>query len=157
MSLYKTCNICAKEYEKPLLRGIVSWKKSKYCSMDCLHRSRVGFKLPVPWKEKIRKSHKGKTPVNLSLLHSAKIREKVKPLISGMNNYAWKGNEVGYRALHHWVNRHLGRPSTCEFCKKTNLEGKRIHWANKSHQYKRVLSDWLRLCVKCHHLYDKQK
>lgn len=66
--------------------------------------------------------------------------------------YIGKGG--GYGPLHLWVKYHLGRPTTCEHCKKTGLKAKQIHWANKSHLYKRDLLDWIRLCASCHKLYD---
>jgi len=66
----------------------------------------------------------------------------------------WKGEAVEYFGLHHWVNRKLGKPTTCEHCGKTGLTKHQINWANKSHKYLRDLSDWLRLCVKCHRIYD---
>ena len=65
---------------------------------------------------------------------------------------SWKGDNVGYHALHDWVKKHLGRPKYCEFCKST--VAKTYEWANKSGQYKRDLSDWYRLCRKCHSAYD---
>lgn len=68
----------------------------------------------------------------------------------------FKGDEASYSAKHYWMSRHYGQPSTCEHCQKPNLTGKKIHWANKSGLYKREREDWLRLCVKCHFLFDKQ-
>lgn len=73
----------------------------------------------------------------------------------GENHKGWKGDKVGYDALHTWLYRELGRPDTCEFCKRTGLKGKFIQWANKSRKYKRIKSDWLRLCTKCHYHYDR--
>ena len=73
----------------------------------------------------------------------------------GKENSQWKETGFGMKALHNWVKRWLGRPDTCEFCGKAGLSGCKIHWANKSHQYKRDLSDWLRLCAKCHWHYDR--
>lgn len=67
----------------------------------------------------------------------------------------WKGDDVGYDGLHDWVYRKLGRPGTCEDCGKNGLTGKNIHWANISGEYKRELNDWKRLCVSCHHRFDK--
>ena len=43
----------------------------------------------------------------------------------------------------------------CEFCHRNNLKGREIHWANKSGNYLRELTDWIRLCVKCHKFFDK--
>ena len=72
----------------------------------------------------------------------------------GENSYLWKGENVSYAGLHAWVRRWLGSPSTCEHCEKIIMNTRKIHWANKSHEYKRDLTDWLRLCVPCHRKYD---
>ena len=68
----------------------------------------------------------------------------------------WKGDEAGYGALHSWIYRKLGRPETCMDCGKTGLKGSKIHWANVDHEYRRILEDWIRLCVQCHVDHDKQ-
>lgn len=69
----------------------------------------------------------------------------------------WKGDKVGYGALHDWIRKHKGTPSTCEECGKENLFGMKIHWANISGNYKRDLNDWRRLCVKCHSHLDRNR
>ena len=75
----------------------------------------------------------------------------------GSKNHQWKGNGVHYAALHEWVRKNFGQPPVCEDCGKKNLFGQSIHWANISGQYKRVRSDWKRLCPKCHRkLADKR-
>lgn len=74
----------------------------------------------------------------------------------GKDHVNWKGDEVGYYALHSWVVRNLGQPTMCEFCGKNKLKGNKIHWANKSHKYKRDMNDWIRLCAKCHWHYDRK-
>ena len=66
----------------------------------------------------------------------------------------WKGDNIGYASLHQWVAKKLGKPSKCEFCGKEEPNGRKIHWANKSHEYKRNLEDWIRLCKSCHVRYD---
>lgn len=72
---------------------------------------------------------------------------------SGENNTNWKGDDVGYFALHSWVQRTLGRAKICENCGKTE----RVQWANKSREYKREVADWLQLCYWCHRKYDTGK
>lgn len=72
----------------------------------------------------------------------------------GKENHKWKGDKVGYLALHSWVQRELGKPDTCEHCGKSGLKGRQIGWANKDHLYKRNLKDWIRLCTSCHRRYD---
>lgn len=69
---------------------------------------------------------------------------------TGETPYNFKGDKVGYDALHDWVKRHRGKAKTCEFCGST----KNVQWANKSHEYIRILSDWLELCYRCHRAYD---
>ena|SRR3990167_5050758 len=54
----------------------------------------------------------------------------------------------GYRGLHNWVERELGKPSLCAICGDDYR--RMYHWANISGEYKRELSDWRRLCVPCH-------
>jgi len=58
----------------------------------------------------------------------------------------WKGDAVGYCALHEWVKNRLKKPELCEKCNKR----KAYDLANKSGQYKRDLSDWEWLCRRCH-------
>ena len=66
-----------------------------------------------------------------------------------------KGDAVGYDALHNWVKRHKGRPGpVCVEC-GSDGSGTRLEWANKSHEYHRVLDDWMPLCVRCHRRYDR--
>ena len=70
------------------------------------------------------------------------------PQCSGEKHHLWKGNNVGYIALHAWITRKLGRPNQCEVCGTT--KAKRFEWANISLEYKRALEDWKRMCVSCH-------
>lgn len=68
----------------------------------------------------------------------------------GNKAWNWKGNKVGYHALHSWIYRKLGKPQECKFCGSI----KTLEWANVSQEYKRELSDWMALCKKCHYKYD---
>lgn len=67
---------------------------------------------------------------------------------------AWKGDKVGYAALHSWIKRRKGKPDTCVKCKTSGLKGRQIHWANIDGKYQRNLEDWIRLCALCHRRYD---
>lgn len=91
-----------------------------------------------------------------ALGHSLSPEHKSKLIKSGKDHWEWRGDKVSYSGLHKWVNKHKGRPSTCEHCGRTGLTGKQIHWANKSKRYLRNLSDWIRLCSTCHGKYDSQ-
>lgn len=72
--------------------------------------------------------------------------------VTGENNANWKGDKVGYSALHDWVRRVLGTPMQCENCGTTTH--RQFEWANLSGEYKRDISDWARLCKMCHVLID---
>ena len=78
---------------------------------------------------------------------------KKRPEITGENHFAWKGDEVGYIALHDWVKSKLGKANQCEDCSGAR-NSKRFEWANISGEYKRELADWKQLCSKCHHEFD---
>jgi hypothetical protein len=70
----------------------------------------------------------------------------------------WKGDKVGYLGLHQWINKIMGKPKQCEKCGRiVENQPKAIHWANKSHQYKRDKNDWMRLCCSCHKKYDLRR
>lgn len=66
-------------------------------------------------------------------------------------HYLFKGDNASYTSLHGWVRRHKGSPIRCEHC--SSIEGK-FQWANKSHEYKRDLTDWISLCIPCHRKHD---
>jgi hypothetical protein len=72
----------------------------------------------------------------------------------GEANVNWKGVDVAYNALHHWVRRNFEKDNRCEHCGNEEYKPRRYQWANKSGQYLRERSDWLRLCASCHKHYD---
>lgn len=64
----------------------------------------------------------------------------------GDKNPMWKGDKVGYHALHDWIKSRLPIPNKCQICfKKSKLD-----LSNKSDLYKRNLNDWEYLCRRCH-------
>ena len=70
------------------------------------------------------------------------------------NASEWKGDKISYSGLHNWVRRLLGKPRHCAYCGSENKSEQSYHWANLSRSYKRELSDWVRLCGKCHKAFD---
>lgn len=80
------------------------------------------------------------------------LKGKKYPQHSGAKRYNWKGSKVSYLGLHGWVRRQLGIPVLCEHQDST-CKGQ-IEWANRSHQYKRDLNDWVSLCRSHHRRYD---
>lgn len=134
--------------------------EGNYCSSHCLALGK--WKNPTEKMLKhIKKAQKIAWKVRLGSKHSLesinKISNNRKGKNMGENNPKWKGDKVQYQALHSWISRTLGKPSTCEECKLTNLFNHKIHWANLSGKYKRELTDWKRLCAKCHLKLDGHK
>lgn len=72
------------------------------------------------------------------------------PQESGENHPLWKGDKVGFHALHTWLRRNYGVPSCCEFCGST----RNVQWASKTHRYTRARETWLHLCASCHKKHD---
>lgn len=64
----------------------------------------------------------------------------------GKDNGMWKGNEVGYTALHGWIRKHKLKPEFCEECSKVPP----YDLANISGEYKRDINDFRWLCRRCH-------
>lgn len=113
---------------------------------------RRGYKYTPDQIKRLSESHKGLKPTEgqlSTLLFYA----------TGENNSNWMGDKVSYHALHHWVRRHLGHPTSCSQCKSPEVSVKRtnIQWANRSKKYLRDKSDWVALCVSCHKAYDSGK
>lgn len=135
----KICLACNTEF------GVVPKRKdtAKYCSDKC----RIACLRPKDYVC---------TPHHAKKISEGKTGKKV-PSLQGVKSSHWKGDRVTYSGLHHWVKKEMGSPSYCEHCGANNLKPRQYHWANKSQQYKRELEDWLRLCVKCHRKYDKDR
>ena len=73
---------------------------------------------------------------------------------TGKKHFAWKGKKVGYRGLHYWLHRKLGKPTQCIKCKKISKKPRIIQWANIDGKYRRKLSDYIALCASCHKFQD---
>ena len=58
----------------------------------------------------------------------------------------WKGNNIGYAALHIRIGKKLKKPKFCQKCHKNFPHD----LANISGKYKKELFDWEWLCRKCH-------
>lgn len=145
-SVTKHCQECKKEFT--VLKVKLESGRGKFCSRDCYIQD---------WSRRIPGWNKGQTATWSLGNEYRKGIPNLKPnRMFGTTNPKWKGDKVGYSALHDWVQSHLGTPNTCEHCFKTGLSGHKIHWANKSRNYLRKKDDWLRLCVQCHKNYDKK-
>jgi len=78
----------------------------------------------------------------------------------------WKGDKVGYGALHDWLRFTFGKPIRCEnknciYPRKNSLgkimkKPSRYEWANLG-TYDRQRKNWAMLCSSCHKILDKSK
>lgn len=99
-------------------------------------------------KKGYKQTDKHKKAISKGLLRSDK---KPGAPSYGENNSAWRGDKVGYRAIHDYIVRSLGKPSKCNHCKATDK--KRYEWSCDG-EYTRDLNKWERLCVACHRKKD---
>lgn len=129
-SFLLNCLVCHTQYSVPLSRIIKG--RGATCSKDCATILSKG-KHFSPNSE----FEKGQEPWN-----------------KGIDYFPshYKGDDVGLRSLHRWVEVRLGKPSLCEHCGTT--EAKIFDWSNISGNYLRDLSDWQRLCRRCHMIFD---
>lgn len=130
----KICLNCESPFSVELRRK----DTAKYCSDKC----RIACLRPKDYVC---------TPAHAKAISIGKTGKSV-PKLQGKNHYKWKGDDVTYSGLHHWVKKELGSPQYCEHCGESE---RYLHWANKSQQYKRDVDDWISLCVPCHKEYDK--
>lgn len=114
----KICKVCGSEYM--VRKNNIS--RSKFCGRACTYKSQIGREVSLETRIKASESKMGES------------------------NPMWKGNNVGYTALHDWVRRRLPKPEVCELCHATEP----YDLANRSGEYKRDLSDWEWLCRACH-------
>jgi hypothetical protein len=121
-------------------------------------------------KQKIREKksgthwghHSEESKTKIGLTHKGKIiseyqKEKIRDANRG-NKYNWKGDKVGYRGLHKWITKQLGKAKECKRCGIKKIpEGKKrfFQWANLDHKYSRDIKDWEQMCIDCHSFYDK--
>lgn len=127
-------------------KGQIPWNKQrdmfKICTI-CLKKFRV-----ANWQ--MYRKFCSKTCGYVGRVTKNTFKKGHEPLVFGETHHFWKGNNVGYGALHDWVKKRLAKPLACNQCG----EIKPLDLANKSHEYKRELDDWLWLCKKCHVNYD---
>lgn len=130
---HKLCEIC----NNPLKKG--AKKYHLFCYTKIAQKGRT------PWNKGKKTGIIPKTAFRKGIRFNPKGEFK-----KGIGK-SFIGTIAEYKNLHYWVNKELGKPLFCELCDATsNLE-----WANKSHTYQRLLSDWIGLCKKCHYAYDR--
>lgn len=146
MKVELTCGKCLKLYKiQPYRLG-----KSRYCGAVC--RNSVGGIAGGRAGKGVSRNKGNKRPDLSAYNHLHPKR--------GPESKNWKGDSVGYHALHVWVRKTYGSPTSCENCggksKKVGTLRKvsNIQWANISKKYTRKREDWMALCSKCHYKFD---
>lgn len=144
----KHCTDCSKK--------ISSKPTAKRCLSCAKKGNTYGFKKGIALRKGVVLSEETKRKISdgkSGVPHSEEHKKKLSDASLGKP----RKEKVTYNGIHKWITARLGRPKSCRFCLKTDLGHRQYHWANISDLYKRDLDDWVRLCVKCHMLYDKNK
>ena len=123
-------------------KGYIPWNKSKPNSEE--HNSNIG--------KSLKERYKTVTHHLTGTKRSVETRLKLSIARTNEKNPAWKGDKVGYRGIHKWIERKLGKANKCSF--DPTHQSVRFDWANISGSYLRDLEDWSQLCRKCHRQYD---
>lgn len=147
MKFTKNCIFCGRKFEKPVNESMKAWiYRHRFCSKECANKSKIG-KHFSPITE-FKNGQKAINPIKRGQRLSPDTEFK-----NGDIPHNWKGDDVGYNALHQWVKRYKGKPMVCEHCGATSKDRK-LAWANKDHRYNRNLDDFISLCYPCHKKYD---
>lgn len=145
------CLFCGKERE--VLQSYINRGGGRYCNRVC-----VGKACYIINKEKFNYDRRGKNSPNYGRHFSQEWKDNISKNhadMSGDKNPGWKGDDAKYGTKHDWIERKLGKPNKCEKCGTTEYH--RYEWANRSRTYKRIVEDWIRLCVPCHRKADYHK
>ena len=79
-------------------------------------------------------------------------RKKISEARTGEGNGMWKGDDVGYGAVHTWIKKYHPKPEYCEMCGLS----KSYDLANITGIYNREFKNWMYMCRKCHMISDKR-
>lgn len=102
-----------------------------------LSKAITGRHLSSEHKEKLRQ-------LRLGWKHPEEVKRKIgRP---GALSSAWKDDGATYKAKHIWIRKYLSKPELCPSCKL--VPPTEVHNIDK--QYRRVLSEWVWMCRKCH-------
>jgi hypothetical protein len=140
------------------------WKDPKYRKM--MSDAHKGKDYPNLFKKGHKIRNTGRTQFKKGHRIKNEFRFKKNQSL-GEKNINWKGDKVGYIALHQWLVRNYGKPDKCEYEQcvypRTTTTGKvrthpaRFEWANIDGVYERERKHWVMLCHWCHVLFDRNK
>lgn len=109
------------------------------------------FNIPTRTTSETSKGHR-------NAMYGRKHSQETKKVLSdlkkgkynGEDNPAWKGDNVGYGALHRWIKKIKPQPNKCEKCGKTTKD---LELSNNG-IYNRDPNNYEYLCYKCHKIKD---
>lgn len=133
------CIKCGKQLKRKRLSGMCN---------SCV---KIGRKMSNETREKMRIKALGNKR-SLGIKRSKEVKKRISDGHKGEKSVFWKGDDVGYNALHSWLIRELGPASYCS--NDITHKAKRYEWANISREYKRDLNDYKPLCPSCHRKFD---
>jgi hypothetical protein len=93
-----------------------------------------------------------RTIYNRFIENHTKLRTLKEAVRRGDLSPFWKGENVSYRVIHHWLEKNFGKANHCMMCGKKDK--KKYEWANIDHKYKRDRSCYIQLCTSCHRIFD---
>ena len=139
----------------------VAWNKGIKTGSNTAHSKRLLEKYSKGWSPRKGKKHTEETKAQMSSDRIGHTNNTGRTHFkdgdnTGKENSKWKGDDVGYSALHDWVAKRKGKkPCVCSICGFADPYKGHFHWANISREYKRDLDDFTCLCVPCHVKYDR--
>ncbi len=159
----KSCENCGVSFEARRDHVKMGW--GRFCSRKCAAKVTGGrYKRTAKHnranslsKRGLKKTREHRKNISTSLTGHKQSGSTIEKRVSQFRNerhWDWKGMDASYNAKHKWVEKRLGKPHKCSHCGRDDLKHRQYHWANVSRKYKRELSDWIRLCVRCHKKYD---
>src|ERR1043166_9964665 len=130
----RECLICKTEFK--FSKG----RREKYCSRICWFKSRKGI-----------------IPKNLSTLYTTERNERRRQKLLREKHHHWKGDDVGYEAIHRWLLLEFGKADRCEnpncvyprpgFNGKIMLRPRMFQYAKiKDKKYERKRENFMMLC-----------
>jgi hypothetical protein len=137
-------------------KGYIPWNKGIKTGPNPDHSMRMrGRTLTKKHRLKISKALTGRQ-VNESFRNKMQkiALERVK---NGTHNF-YKGDAIGYGAIHDWLRNKFGKSNHCENKKCESINPKMYVWAKlKNKKYERKRENFIQLCQSCHVKYDKNK
>lgn len=123
----KKCLECRKEYTRRIGMAWKTWIQKKFCSKAC---QGLAFGKRFSGENNPSKGKRNESSI------------------------AWKGDKIGYSAIHFWLRDRFGKAEECE---NMNCLGKSrtYEWAKlKEKEYERKRENFWQLCHSCHKKYD---